>query len=221
MLEIVERVVGHPTGLLDLASGPGSIASRAAERFPDTHLFALDVDPFLLELGRRTRGAAAIEFLEADLRQAGWDEVLPAAGLNAVCTATSLHYLTADQIVSLAVVLANRLPPDGVFVNIDTMRLGEESGPRLDHLAVALREHLWDGDNPVEVEGWQGWWTAARAEPAFATLLAERDRRLISPDPDQAPITLADMTNAFRSAGFAEVGVLAQEADKHTFVAIR
>lgn len=221
MLDVVERVVGKPSRFLDLACGPGSIATRAAARFPDTRVLALDLDPFLLELGRRTADNARITFVEGDLRRSGWDDVIGAEPLDAVCSATALHYLDKARIDDVAEVLARRIRPGGVFVNVDTLRLGPDVVPRLDELAASLRQHFWDGSHASGIEDWRSWWDAARAEPAFADLLAERDRRLVGPDPDRPPVTLPGMTSALRAAGFAEVGVIAQTADKHTLTAIR
>jgi SAM-dependent methyltransferase len=218
MFDIVERVAGKPRRLLDLACGPGSIARRAAARFDGAEVLAVDVDPFLLEIGRRT--VDRVTFLEGDLRRPGWDDVLGDEPLDAVCSATAVHYLDTAAIEALATTLAARLRPGGVFVNVDTLRLGPDDVPRLDELAVSLRQHIWDGSHAAGVESWQAWWDSARAEPAFAGLLAERDRRQVGGNPGPA-ITLPGMVAALRAAGFAEVGVLAQTADKHTLAAIR
>ncbi|WP_328992831.1 SAM-dependent methyltransferase [Kribbella sp. NBC_01245] len=180
VLDVVDRVVGEPGRLVDLASGPGSIAVRAVKRFGSTRALAVD----------------------------------------AVCSATSLHYFSAGEFAEVARMLARRIRPDGVFVNLDTLRLGGEV-PRLSALAATLRDHSWDG-SPLgdEADDWESWWADARAEPAFAELFAERDRLAVGPT-DAAPVTLPEMTEALRLAGFAEVGVLDQTADKHLIVAIR
>ncbi|GAA1551466.1 class I SAM-dependent methyltransferase [Kribbella sancticallisti] len=217
VLDVVEALVGEPRRLVDLASGPGSIAVRAADRFPSVHAVAVDADPFLLELGRRAAGSGRISFRRADLLAPGWDTVLGAESVDVVCSATSLHYFSAEDFSELAAVLARRLRTGGVFVNLDTLELGAEV-PRLSALAARLRDHAWDG--ATAHEDWQNWWAAAQAEPAFAELHTERDRLAIAPT-EAAPVTLAEMTAALRSAGFAEVGVLRQVADKHLVVALR
>ena len=61
-------------------------------------------------------------------------------------------------------------------------------------------------------------WTSWR--PAFADLLATREHRFRTKR-QGAEITLTDIHETFRKADFAETGVLAQVADKHTCVAIR
>jgi SAM-dependent methyltransferase len=220
LLDVVERLIGAPARLVDLACGPGSIAARAGRAFPAAEVIGIDLDPFLLELARRTVASDRIRFAEADLREPGWDDVLGDAPIDAVCSATALHYLAPAKLSEVAEVLGRRMRPGGVFVNVDTMRLGPGERPRLDQLAVDLRQHIWDGSHADGIEDWASWWAAAREVPAFAGLVAERDRRL--QDRWQGPaITLTDMHEAFRKAGFAETGILAQVADKHTFVAIR
>lgn len=227
VLDVVQGVVGEPGRLVDLASGPGSIAVRAVQRFGGTRAFAVDADPFLLALGREAAGSDRIGFRRANLLEAGWDDVLGDELVDAVCSATSLHYFSAGEFAELARVLARRIRPDGVFVNLDTLRLGVEV-PRLSALAANLRDHSWDGspatreaaDDEVGREDWASWWAEARVEPAFAELFAERDRLAAAPT-ESAPVTLPEMTEALRSAGFAEVGVLGQTADKHLIVAIR
>jgi SAM-dependent methyltransferase len=220
MLDVVDRLIGEPARLLDLACGPGSISHRAARRFPAAAILGIDMDPFLLELARRSNGSERVRFAETDLREDGWDTVLGDDPFDAVCTATALHYLEAGRLAEVAQVLGRRVRPGGVFVNVDTMRLGPAQLPRLDALAAGLRQHIWDGSHTAGVEDWASWWAAARAVPAFADLLAAREHRFRTKR--QGPdITLTDMHEAFRKAGFAETGVIAQVADKHTFVAIR
>jgi len=55
MLDVVEEVAGRPDPLvLDLGSGPGSLAIRLIERMPSATVVALDADPLrvLRHLGR-------------------------------------------------------------------------------------------------------------------------------------------------------------------------
>lgn len=220
MFDIVDRLIGPPARLLDLACGPGSISHRAARLFPDAEIVGIDMDPFLLELARRSNDSERVRFAETDLREDDWDTVLGDAPFDAVCSATALHYLEPGRLAEVAQVLGRRVRPGGVIVNIDTMRLGPAQLPRLDALAAGMRQHIWDGSHADGVEDWASWWAAAHDVPAFADLLAAREHRFRTKR-QGAEITLTDMHEAFRKAGFAETGVLAQVADKHTFVAIR
>lgn len=220
MLEIVERLVGTPDRFVDLACGPGSIAARATKRFPSTEIIGVDLDPFLLELARQTTASDKVHFAEANLRTPGWDAVLGDEQLDAVCSATALHWLDPNDLDAVAQTLARRIRPGGVFLNADTLRLGPDEVPRLDALAVALRDGIWADSHAAGVEDWKTWWDSAAAEPAFADLLAERETRFADRWKGR-DITLTDTIQSFRKAGFTEVAVLGQVADKHLFTAIR
>lgn len=65
------------------------------------------------------------------------------------------------------------------------------------------------------------WWRAARAEPAFGELLRERDEVFADVEGDGPGLDLPVVLGSLHRAGFAEVGVLGQVADKHLVVAIR
>ncbi|MDX2971020.1 class I SAM-dependent methyltransferase [Kribbella solani] len=218
MLTIVEKLTGVPNRFVDLACGPGSISARTLRRFPGTEVIGVDLDPFLLEIARNAVPGA--RFAEADLRTADWDAVLGDAPVDAVCSATALHWLDPADLENLARTLARRIRPGGVFLNADTMRLGPAEVPRLDALAVDLRNQIWSDSHANGVEDWETWWSAAAAEPAFTDLLAVRAERFA----DRATtrdITLTDTLESFRKAGFQEVAVLGQVADKHLIAAIR
>ncbi|TDD27003.1 methyltransferase domain-containing protein [Kribbella turkmenica] len=94
MLEIVGRLAGEPARFVDLACGPGSISARAVQRFPSAEIIGVDLDPFLLEIARHAVTGA--RFAEADLRAAGWDAVPGDGQVDAVCSATALHWLTGS-----------------------------------------------------------------------------------------------------------------------------
>lgn len=121
----------------------------------------------------------------------------------------------------LAEVLARRLRAGGVFVCVDTLRLGPTERPLLDQVAVGLREHLWGAVEPGEPQPWAQWWQEARAEAGFAELISRRDRKFAGIPARQGEVTLAMTLDAFERAGFAEVGVLGQTADNHVLAAVR
>lgn len=220
MLEVVERLAGTPARFVDLACGPGSISARATAKFPTAEIIGVDLDPFLLEIARQAVASDRVRFADADLRTGGWDAALGDGPVDAVCSATALHWLDPTDLAAVAQTLARRIRPGGVFLNADTMRLGPDEVPRLDALAVALRDQIWAESHAAGIEDWASWWEAAAAEPAFTELLRQREERFADRWKGR-DITLTDAIEAFRKAGFTEVGVLAQTADKHLFAAIR
>ena len=59
--------------ILDLGSGPGSLAVRLLERMPSATVVALDADPLLLALGASAwRDLPGLRFVSADLRMPTW-----------------------------------------------------------------------------------------------------------------------------------------------------
>lgn len=216
MLDVLERLDAAPGRLLDLGCGPGSLAARVLARFPDAEVIGLDLDPVLLELARRTLGDR-VRWLRADLRRPDWAAMLGGAVLDAVVSATALHWLAPEQVDALAVALAAHLRPGGVFANCDTMPI-DPSNPRLAALAQQLRPAA---DPTAEApENWDVWWAALGQEPELTELLAER-ARLFGSAPRRTAITLNGFDAALRAAGFAEVATLRQVADRCLLVAVR
>lgn len=94
-----QRGVGAPR-LLDLCCGPGSISARALARFPQASVVAIDIDPWLVEIGRQTVGrdhSDRVAWLEADLRRDGWDTDLAPDSFDAVLTATAVHWFQPED----------------------------------------------------------------------------------------------------------------------------
>lgn len=219
MLDIVGRLTGAPRRILDVGCGLGALAGRAAERFPEADVLALDFDPVMLELGRQTLGDR-VQWLDANLLDPAWHESLGGAPLDAVVSATALHWLGVEQLGHVAARMAERLRVGGVFVDYDVM-LTDPSNPRLAELAEALRvERVARATAAPGVERYATWWAALEAEPALRELFAERQRRF-GDTPHGIGTTITQVEHGLREAGFAEVATLAQTADRRLLVAIR
>jgi SAM-dependent methyltransferase len=101
--------------VLDLGSGPGSLAVRLLDRIPAATVIAIDTDPLLLALGRAGYGdRAGLRFADLDLRAPGW-----AAGLgldraaDAAVSTTALHWLPPPALRAMYAELATVLRPGG------------------------------------------------------------------------------------------------------------
>lgn len=217
MLDILERLGAVPGRAVDLGCGPGSLAARVLARWPVASVTAVDLDPVLMELGRRTIGDR-VRWAEADLRKSTWTAEL--GQVDSVLSATALHWLGPEHVAHLANGLASLLRPGGVFLDYDTMPLAVDL-PRLRALSDELRLDLTeDVLSDGTAESWAAWWESIRKEPALVGQFAERDQRFTSAGrPSGLP--LADLAEALRAAGFREVAAMKQIANRHLLVAIR
>jgi trans-aconitate methyltransferase len=210
---------GGPLDLIDLCCGPGSITAAALARFATATIVACDIDPWLVEMGRRTVGAEPrVRWLEADLRTDGWTESLPSGAYDAVLTSTALHWLHRDELVRLYDRLAEVLAAGGLFLNADHLPVGRGRIAAASH----DRKQLESSAKLAEpgAESWEQYWEAACAEPAFATLLAERDRRFANRRRAE-PVPVEFHREALIAAGFAEAGEIWRDHDDAILLAIR
>jgi SAM-dependent methyltransferase len=225
LIDAVEEVAGRPDPLvLDLGSGPGSLAVRLLRRMPAATVIAVDADPLTLGLGRAAwQEVPGLRFVDADLRTAGWS-----AGLDldrqpdAAVSTTALHWLPAPALAALYAELATVLRPGGLLLNGDHMR-DDDTEPTLVRLGRALIEREEQRRLPDGLaETWTDWWESAAADPALAALVAEREARRVDSEHHGSPAGLLRVhVAALRSAGFAEVGTLWQRGENRLLCAVR
>lgn len=191
---------GMPVRLLDLCAGPGSVADAVVERLPTSAVVAVDHDPWLLELGRRTAAArASIAWVDADLRECGWERRLPVGRYDAVTLVSALPWLTDDQIRLALAAAVRLLASDGVVIVADELMTRDQMGPGLQHLRR-------DGD--CLVAGgltWAAFWARAAAVHDFRDLLDERWRQL-GPRRASAPRSSTQIQGLLRNAGLYVTG---------------
>lgn len=218
IFDVVERLGAAPGRLLDLACGPGSLASRALNRFPDAHVTGVDYDPVMLELARRTTGDL-VSWVDADLSGPGWTELV-GGPYDAAVSATALHWLAAGDLPAFASALALVLRPGGVFVNFDTLH-ADPDPPRLATAITELRIARTEARTATSgFEDFQAWWAAVVTEPAIADAVADRERRFANRERSRGS-TLGQWEAALREAGFTEIGTVTQLLDRRMLVAIR
>ena len=220
MLDYVEQFRGRgPLAIVDLCCGPGSITSAALSRFAAATVLACDIDPWLVEMGRRTVGAdPRVNWLEADLRAEDWAAALPTAGYDAILTSTALHWLHRDELVRVYDRLATLLAPAGVFMNADHLPCGRGRIAAVSHERAQAQSSGKLG--APGAESWEQYWEAARAEPAFAALLAQRERRFAGRRRAE-PVPVEFHREALRAAGFTEVGEVWRDHDDAILLAVR
>jgi SAM-dependent methyltransferase len=244
LIDVVQECAGRPDPLvLDLGCGPGSLASRLLHRLPAATVVAIDADPLLLALGRALAGDGhpgpvggadrdsagappghgSLRFADRDLRVPGWSRDLGLSRkADAAVSTTALHWLPPDALTAMYAEVATVLRPGGVLLNGDHLTEDEATAPTLARLGRAVNEQAERRLDPGgHRETWSDWWQAATADPAFAGLLAERERRALESEHHGSPSgRLAVHVAALRAAGFAEIGTLWQRGDNRLLCAI-
>lgn len=218
LIDAVEAGVDRPDPLvLDLGSGPGSLAARLLDRLPKATVVAIDTDPLLMGLGRSAYGDhVGLRFVDLDLRTPGWAAAL---GLDrpadAAVSTTALHWLSEPALRTAYTELASVLRPGGIFLNGDTLYVGDDGLSRIERaLSLRVKDRKFAGNPP---EDWAAWWDAVSADPALADLVRERS---VEHDGNESPL-VATHAAALRDAGFGEVGTLWQHGDNRVLGAIR
>ena len=205
----------HPGRILDLGSGPGPLARRALERWPDVRVVALDFDPVLLRIGRETLGDAdgRLSWVAANLREPGWARTLDRLGrFDAALSLATLHHLRASTVRAVYRALAGLLPPGGLFVNVEAMAPGRPGGRLAESLRAARTRDTPEADT---------WWDDVAAIPELATLAAEREA-LLAREPTRVRNVSAERhCRDLRAAGFAEAALVWRRHDETMVAAIR
>jgi SAM-dependent methyltransferase len=238
LIDAVEAEAGRPDPLvLDLGSGPGSLAVRLLERMPAATVIAIDTDPLLLALGRAAYPArAGLRFTDLDLRSPGWASQLGLARpADAAVSTTALHWLAPPALEAMYAELATVLRPGGLLLDGDHLIEDPAVAPTLARLDEALTRRITErgtghgtstGHGPERgtgpAEDWQAWWRAATADPALAAPAAERQRRRLSEDHHGSEsVLLARHVSALAAAGFSEIGVIWQHGESRILAAVR
>jgi SAM-dependent methyltransferase len=208
--------------ILDLGCGPGSLSVRLLDRLPRATVIAVDADPLLLALGRAAwPGRRGLRFADADLRVPGWAGQLQLdRAADAAVSTTALHWLPPAALTALYAEVASVLRPGGLMLDGDHLREDAAHAPTLERLGRALIE-CEVRRHPAAGETWAGWWSAVRADPALAGLLALREQRGLESEHHGSPSgRIAVHVEALEKAGFAEIGTLWQLGDNRLLCAV-
>jgi SAM-dependent methyltransferase len=233
LIDAVEAGTERPDPLvLDIGSGPGSLAVRLLSRLPQATVIAIDADPVSLTLGQAAyQDVPGLRFADLDLRVPGWSAQL---GLNpgtpnpgtrapdAAVSTTALHWLPEPDLRVLYAELASVLRPGGLLLDGDHFTLDTKESPTLARLDLALRQRedrrRFPGGHP---ESWHAWWEAVAADPVLAGHVAERSRRRVDAGHHGTQSSqLATHVEALKAAGFGEVGTLWQRGDNRLLCAV-
>jgi SAM-dependent methyltransferase len=176
MLRIVDLLRAPSPTVLDLGCGPGSLTFKALELNPQARAVAVDLDPVLLELGRRVAGdkAGRIEFRKLDLREAGWwDEYR--GRFDFVLSMTALHWLSPENLHQVYARVFAALKPGGWFVFSD--HVASDFPDTLSRHRMILRDRQQAGFARTGADDWAAFWQELAQEPELADLFAVRQTK--------------------------------------------
>ena len=161
--EIIVRLIRETQrsveAVLDLGCGTGSLTSSVLDAFPEARITGIDFDPVILWLAeaRLARFGDRTQVVLADMRRASWTQEAPPQ-LDAVVSATALHWLTAAQLSALYRQIAPLMRPGAIFLNADhvgsdcseiqnawerqrDLALSRQGGAQSDHWDAFWREY--------------------------------------------------------------------------------
>jgi ubiquinone/menaquinone biosynthesis C-methylase UbiE len=221
LLDVVEAVASPHPLVLDLACGTGSITCRLLDRFPDARSIAVDVDPALLSIAGATfAGDDRVRLVRADLAQPGWTAALPDTPVDAVLTATALHWMEEPALRQLFRDLTGVVRPGGAFVNVDHMGLDDlpELSDALYDIERRQRSHLQADGRP----DWEAWWRLAATDPLLTEAVAERHAHFGGTHgSSEFEPPSSWHVQALLDAGFAQAGVIWRAGVNAAVAAIR
>jgi SAM-dependent methyltransferase len=150
--------------VLFLGCGPGSLMEPLLDAFPQAVGIGVDFNPTMLLLARerlarfgmRPSAGARVRLFQADLRDPSWAEGIPRP-LDAVLSATALHWLLPGPLAALYRQLAGMLRPGGLLLNAD--HVGSGHAP-LQRAWEAHRERTRAQEGYGDADDWDGWWEA-------------------------------------------------------------
>jgi SAM-dependent methyltransferase len=221
LLDVVEAVAGPHPLVLDLACGTGTISRRLLDRFPEARSIAVDVDPALLAIARATLGGdERVRIVRADLGDPAWARALPETPVDAVLTATALHWLSEPVLRRVYRDLAGVVRPGGAVANADRM-----DPPDLPRLGAALQSVEARRQDRTRADGrpdWEGWWSIAASDPLLAEAVAER-RAFFGgvSHPAEFDPPSSWHAEALLDAGFVEAGVAWRSGTSAVLAAVR
>jgi trans-aconitate methyltransferase len=158
--------------VLDLGCGTGTVTCRLLDRFPAARSIAVDVDPVLLTIASVTfADDDRVRIVKADLRDPAWIDAVPDPNVDAVLTATALHWLPENVVRRLYGDLADLVRPGGVVAHAEEMPLTDS--PRL-RAGLAEVQKCGAGTGRSRL-AWDAWWAEAAHDPVLRTATAQRN----------------------------------------------
>jgi O-methyltransferase involved in polyketide biosynthesis len=160
-----------------------------------------------------------VRIVRADPRDPAWVDAVPEPQVDAVLTATALHWLQENAVRQVYRDLADLVRRGGVVAHTEKMPLVEL--PRLGAaLAEVDHQRLTGRDDSQRI--WDAWWAQASRDPALQAAMAQRRAVYGTSYPIEEFSPPADWhIAALSDAGFAEVGVVWRSGPGAVVAAVR
>jgi len=219
----VRGVAGPSPRVVDLGCGPGSLMEAILDVLPQAEMWGIDFDPAALLLARARLaryGQQRVHVTLVDLRSPAWMDGLPNQ-VDAVISATALHWLKPGPLATLYRQIAALLRPGGVFLNADHVgsdwpplqagweRHRTEMRAAQDEGGTAANESSVNAE-PGSPEPWDAFWASylsALDADATGPRSTEADARVLGgwDGGVEEGLPLAWHLDALREAGFGAV----------------
>lgn len=220
LLDVVEAMTGTAPTVVDLACGTGTVTRRLLDRLPRARVIAVDVDPVLLAIASATFARDdRVHVVSADLRDRGWGDAMPESKVDAVLTATALHWLGRDAVRRLYRDLAVLVRRGGMVAHSERMPLADL--PRIGRALAELDQRRTVGSD-VRRARWDAWWEQAFRDPALQPAATQRQTVFETTYPTEEFSPPADWhIAALLDAGFTEAGLVWRSGPAGVIAAVR
>jgi SAM-dependent methyltransferase len=207
LLDVVAAMTGDAALVLDLACGIGTVTRRLLDRLPGARAIALDVDPVLLTIASATfADDSRVRVVSGDLREPRWVDALPQQRVDAVVTATALHWLPEAVVRRVYSDVSGVVRPGGVFAHAEEMPQPEL--PRLGRGLAEIQRAQGTSGRHAGTASWDAWWERAADDPVLRDAVVRRRQVFGTSYPTEEFSPPVDWhITALRDAGFGEVGV--------------
>jgi len=158
MVRLIADTQQNVQRILDVGCGTGSLMLPILERFSEAEVFGIDFDPTLLALAekRLCEFGRRVQLIQTDIRDESWLKSVPIP-IDAVVSATALHWLSPGQLSRFYGQLAKILRSGGIFLNADHVRSSNQS---IQAGWEKHREQKSKQQKYRDADDWEGFWDA-------------------------------------------------------------
>jgi len=175
IVRLLRDTLDSVSRVLDLGCGTGSLMVSVLKAFPQAKVWGVDFDPAMLWLAdaRLAGFGDRSGLILADLRNSFWTKEVPKS-VDAVVSATALHWLTKNELSLLYNQIGGILKPGGIFLNAD--HVGSDC-PGIQRSWESHRAEMRSEEAKQESDDWNSFWSGY--SKALAMDLSKIHQRVI------------------------------------------